>query len=97
MAEVEQALQDAANKWVGTHGDSGALKSSCLQGLMVAVRLDLQRASGHLEGVEEMAAVRNTSVGRAVGLASLRASDCNITGGTEEQLFGRANATGRYS
>jgi hypothetical protein len=38
------------------------------------------------------ACVRNTSVGRAVRLASLRASGCNMTGGTEEQSFGRTNA-----
>jgi len=81
-----------ANKWVGAHGQSSALESSCLQRPMVAVRLDLQRASGHLEDVEGMAGVRNTSVGRAVRLASLRTSGCNITGGTEEQLFERANA-----
>jgi hypothetical protein len=92
---ARNGFEDAhpANEWVEALGQSGALKSSCLQRLVAAVRLDLQRANGHLEGVEEMAGGRNTSVGRAVRLASLKASGCNITGCTEEHLFGRANAT----
>ena len=91
---ARSGFEDAhpAEEWVEALRQSDALESSCLQRLVAAVRLDLQRASGHREGVGEMPGGRNTSVGRAVGLASLRAADCNMTGGPEEQ-FGRANAT----